>query len=153
MMVHAKNAFHGVGALPHRSRMVRVFVLGGTGSIGTAVVRELAARGHDVTGLARSEASASKFRQYGPAALAADIAAPERWTKALPRLDAVIHMACDFQSDMAAVDRRLLDALLPALAAQPDRPRLVYTGGCWLFGATHGELATEETPFAPLPAF
>src|SRR5437016_5034036 len=31
--------------------------------------------------------------------------------------------------------------------------RLIYTGGCWLFGATGDELATEETPFRPLPAF
>jgi nucleoside-diphosphate-sugar epimerase len=133
--------------------MVRVFVLGGTGSIGAAVVRELVARRHDVIGLARSEASALRLRQHGAASLVGDIASPERWTGSLPRIDAVIHMACDFDSDMVDIDRRLLDELLPALATQPDRPRFIYTGGCWLFGATHGEVATEETPFDPLPAF
>ena len=54
---------------------------------------------------------------------------------------------------MGTTDRRLLDVLLPTLAAQRDPPRLIYTGGCWLFGATGDELATEETPFRPLPAF
>ena len=132
---------------------MRVFVLGGTGSIGGAVVRELVARRHDVIGLARSEASALRLRQHGAASLAGDIASPERWTKTLPRIDAVIHMACDFKSDMAAIDRRLLDVLLPALAAQPVKPRFIYTGGCWLFGATHGKVTTEEAPFDPLPAF
>ena len=132
---------------------MRVFVLGGTGAIGSAVVRELIARRHDVIGLARSEASALRLRQHGAASLAGDIASPERWAETLPRIDAVIHMACDFDSDMADIDRRLLDILLPALAAQPVKPRFIYTGGCWLFGATHGEVATEETPFDPPPAF
>jgi nucleoside-diphosphate-sugar epimerase len=54
---------------------------------------------------------------------------------------------------MAAIDRRLLDVLLPALAVQPNRPRFVYTGGCWLFGAAQREATTEASPFNPLPAF
>src|SRR5438445_5150671 len=132
---------------------MNVLALGGTGVIGSAVVRELVARGHDVVGLARSEASAAKLKQSGAAAVSGDIAAPERWISALPRLDAAIHMACDFASDMQAVDRRLLDALLPALAAQKQRVRFIYTGGCWLFGDTGDEAATEASPFRPLPAF
>ncbi len=132
---------------------MRVLVLGGTGIIGTAVVRELVVRGHDVIGLARSEASAPKLTRSGATPLAGDIAAPERWLSALPRLDAVIHMACDFATDMAAVDQRLLDAPLPALAAQPRRVRLVYTGGGWLLGATPEVAAAEASPFHPLPAF
>src|SRR5437016_9972468 len=122
---------------------LRVLALGGTGVIGTAVVRELVARGHEVVGLVRSDASAARQKQSGATPLAGDIAAPGRWVAALPDLDAVIHMACDFASDMEAVDRRLLDALLPALAAQPRRVRFIYTGGCWLFGAT-GDAAASE---------
>jgi nucleoside-diphosphate-sugar epimerase len=132
---------------------LRVLVLGGTGFIGSAVVREIIARGHEIVGLARSEASATKLRQSGATPLSGDIAAPERWVTALPRVDAVIHMACDFASDMAAVDRCLLDALLPALAAQRHRTRFIYTGGCWLFGATGEGATTEAIPFDPLPAF
>jgi nucleoside-diphosphate-sugar epimerase len=132
---------------------MKVFVLGGTGVIGSAVVRALLERGHDVAGLARSVASADKLRQVGAEVIDGDIATPERWVSALPLCEAVIHLACDFATDMAAVDRRLLDALLPALAAQPQRVRFIYTGGCWLFGATGGEAATEASPFDPLPAF
>jgi nucleoside-diphosphate-sugar epimerase len=132
---------------------VRVLVLGGTGSIGSAVVRELVRCGHDICGLARSDASAAKLAECGATPMAGDIAAPERWAGRLPRLDAVIHAACDFNSDMGAIDRRLLDVLLPSLAAQPKKPRFIYTGGCWLFGATGDDVATEETPLRPLPAF
>jgi nucleoside-diphosphate-sugar epimerase len=132
---------------------VLVFVLGGTGSIGAAVVSELIRRGHEVCALARSEDAATKLRLTGATPVAGDIASPDRWAARLPSLDAVIHAACDFDSDMGAIDRRLLDALLPSLAAQPTRPRLIYTGGCWLFGATGDDVATERTPFDPLPAF
>jgi nucleoside-diphosphate-sugar epimerase len=132
---------------------VRVFVLGGTGLIGSAVARVLVRRGHQLFGLARSDASAAKLDQFGVTAIAGSIGAPEAWVATLPPLDAVVHMACDFDTDMGAVDRRLLDRLLPALAANKQRPRFLYTGGCWLFGATGDDLATEAMPFRPLPAF
>jgi nucleoside-diphosphate-sugar epimerase len=132
---------------------MRVFVLGGTGSIGSAVVRELVARRHDVWALARSETAAARLREGGAAPIAGDMAAPGPWAARLPNLDAVVHAACDFDPGMGETDARLLDALLGALPAQPKRVRFVYTGGCWLFGATGDDVATERTPFHPLPAF
>jgi nucleoside-diphosphate-sugar epimerase len=133
--------------------IVRVFVLGGTGSIGAPMVRELIKRGHDVCSLARSDASAASLVKFGATPIGGDIVSPAPWVASLPQLDAVIHAACDFSSQMSAIDRRLLDVLLPALATQPSKPRFIYTGGCWLFGATGDDIATEETPFCPLPAF
>jgi nucleoside-diphosphate-sugar epimerase len=133
--------------------IVRVFILGGTGSIGSAVVRELVSRGHQVHGLARSDASGKKLSGLGATPLAGDITSPEQWIGSLPRLDAMIHAACDYSTAMGEIDRHLLDVLLPALAAQPNKPRFIITGGCWLFGATGDEVATEQTPFRPLPAF
>ena len=121
--------------------------------IGSAVVRKLIARGHVVLGLARSEASAAKLAGFGATPLRGDIASPEAWTGRLPQLDAVVHAACDVDSDMGVIDRRLLDYLLPALGAQANKPRFITTGGCWLFGATGDAIATEETALDPLPAF
>jgi nucleoside-diphosphate-sugar epimerase len=132
---------------------LRVFVLGGTGSIGSPIVRELIKRGHHVWALARSDASAAKLAEFGATVVAGDIASPERWAAKLPPLDAVVHAACEFSSEMGAIDRRLLGVLLSALAAQRKKPRFIYTGGCWLFGATGDNIVTEETPFRPLPAF
>jgi uncharacterized protein YbjT (DUF2867 family) len=44
---------------------MRVFIAGGTGTIGEAVIKELRRAGHAVTGLARSEASDAKLRALG----------------------------------------------------------------------------------------
>ena len=45
--------------------MSRVFVTGGTGVIGTALVSRLLARGDEVVGLARSEAAAAALQSRG----------------------------------------------------------------------------------------
>lgn len=132
---------------------MRVFVTGGTGVIGSAVVCEFVARGHRVLGLARSDAAAARLAARGAAVMAGDISTPETWVRPLPDVDAVVHLACDFSSDMAAIEQRLLDALLPALATRSGRIRFIYTGGCWLFGATGDAVANESTALCPLPAF
>lgn len=128
---------------------MRVLVLGGTGKIGSHVLRELVRRGHDVVALARSDSSSRKVTELGGTPLAGDIGTPERWIGALPPLEAVIHMA----GVMAEVECRLLDGLLPHLSGGQQKPKFIYTGGCWLFGSTGDAVATEATPFRPLPAF
>jgi nucleoside-diphosphate-sugar epimerase len=132
---------------------MRVFLLGATGTIGSAVLRELVGRGHEVFALARSDASAGKIERQQAVVVRGDIETPETWLPSLPAVDGVIHMACDFGSAMEAIDRHLLDRLLTRLAAQPNKARFLYTGGCWLFGPTGERPATEETPFSPLAAF
>jgi nucleoside-diphosphate-sugar epimerase len=129
---------------------MRVLVLGGTGSIGGPVVRELIRRGHDVVALARSDASARKLAEFGAVPVAGDISTPDQWLGALPPLDGVVHVAATFAADDEATDLRLLQGLLPFLGAMRCRTRFIHTGGCWLFGASDGTVATEDTPYDPL---
>ncbi len=132
---------------------MRVLVLGGTGSIGSPMVRTLVKRGHEVLGIARSEAAAKKLGACGARAIPGNIRRPKEWLGSLPQCDAVIHAACEFEDAMGEIEQHLLDNLLPHLAAPAKNPKFIYTGGCWLFGATGDRVATEMTPFSPLPAF
>jgi nucleoside-diphosphate-sugar epimerase len=127
--------------------------MGGTGFIGSAVVRELIVRGHEILALVRSDASSAVALRLGASVLRGNIENPEDWVPELPPVDAIIHAACDFDGAMAETDRRLLDTILRRLSAQPSKPRFLYTGGNWLFGATGDTVATEASDFAPLPAF
>ncbi len=132
---------------------MRIFLLGATGTIGRAVLHALIARGHEVVALARSETSAGKIAPLGAAVIRGDIGAPAQWLPDLPDVDGAIQMACDFDSAMDETERRLLDGLLPRLAVSPRKVRFIYTGGCWLFGPTGGDVATEESALSPFPAF
>lgn len=133
---------------------MRVLVLGGTGTVGSAIVRALIAAGHEVAGLARSPAAAERLMAAGAEPVAGDLNAPRLWTDAvMDDLDAVVHAACTFADGMGAADDALMDALLPALAATGRRPTLIYTGGCWLWGPSQDREIAETTPFDPLPAF
>lgn len=132
---------------------MKVLILGATGSIGTAVAAEMAAHGHDVLALARSDAADAALTAKGYQTLRGDLLRPAEWASAVRGVDAVIHVAATFDDDMEAVDRALVTALIDAAGA-PDRPiRFIHTGGCWLYGATGDGVATEGTPFEPIPAF
>jgi nucleoside-diphosphate-sugar epimerase len=131
---------------------MRVLVLGGTGSIGGPVVRELIRRGHSVSALARSDVSAARLSSAGAAPIAGDLSTPEQWLKSLPPLDAVIHAAAAFSEGDEKTEAHLLRCVLPFVAAKRRMTRFIYTGGCWLFGMTGGAVTDEDTPFNPLPA-
>nr|WP_272209725.1 NAD-dependent epimerase/dehydratase family protein [Marinicella sp. W31]MDC2875551.1 NAD-dependent epimerase/dehydratase family protein [Marinicella sp. W31] len=132
---------------------MRVFILGGTGSIGTAIVRELRSRSHDVVALCRSEVSEEKIRNLGAIPYRGDMRAPEAWVNDAIDHDAIIQTAATFTEDMGDIDARVVSALLHASANATKTRRLLYTGGCWLYGKTGDEVATEGWPFNPLPAF
>ncbi len=131
----------------------KILVLGATGSICSPVVDVLLARGHEVFGLARSEAAANILRKKGVSVLCGDIRSPEDWLDTAARMDGIAHCAITWSDDMDAVDRRLVEALIEALSSSDAQKSLIYTSGCWNYGATGDTVATEESPFDSLAAF
>jgi hypothetical protein len=78
---------------------------------------------------------------------------PGAWMAAVDDVEAVILAAGGFTPDAAAVEDALLKALLYRLkSAAPDKT-LIYTGGCWLYGATGDRVATEDSPLQPPAAW
>lgn len=120
---------------------MRVPVLGGTGSIGEPLVRELLRASHQVLALTRSAASAGRLTRLDAELLVGDIREPEPRVRRLPAVQGVIHATGTFTDDEARVDRGLPASLLARLGAQRRAPRLLSTGGCWLrserCGRTH----------------
>ena len=132
---------------------MRVFILGGTGSIGTAILQELIARSHSVIALSRSEASDAKIEKLGATKCRGDLRKPANWIKIAIDCDAIVQVATTFGEDMGDVDKHVIDALIEASTRIAQKPRFLYTGGCWLYGETKNEVATEDRLFNPLPAF
>ncbi|WP_428644900.1 SDR family oxidoreductase [Roseibium sp.] len=131
-----------------------VFVTGGTGDIGSAVVKRLAENGASVIGLARSDTAAQKLRELGASAYPGDLRNPESWVGRAAACEAAIHIGATFSKDMGRVDRHSMLALKQAAKHRKQPLKLVYTGGIWLFpSSSEGNAITEKTPFSPLPAF
>ncbi|MTI44188.1 nucleoside-diphosphate-sugar epimerase [Roseibium hamelinense] len=133
---------------------MEVFVTGGTGTIGSAVIKRLVADGASVIGLTRSEQASDALRRKGASAYPGDLKVPEGWAERAAACDAVVHAGATFDAEMAQVDRRAMQALQKAAMLRQTKLRLVYTGGIWLFPAAGPQSPLlQTTAFSPVPAF
>lgn len=126
---------------------MRVFVTGATGWIGSAVVPELLTAGHDVVGLARSDASAEALTAAGALVHRGSLDDVDALRAAAADADGVIHLAFDHAAAVAgdfasaaARDRAAITALGEALAGS-GRPLVIASG---LAGHASGRVVTEE---------
>jgi nucleoside-diphosphate-sugar epimerase len=150
---------------------MRVFVTGATGFIGYAIVKELIGAGHQVTGLARSEASGKKLADAGARVLLGSVEDLDGLRRAAEASDGAIHTAFyhkishipfgmrlqvmlggapsgivqRFVGAAVATDRRALETIGRCFAGT-DRP-LVATFGTLSMKA--GRLATEDDSYDP----
>jgi nucleoside-diphosphate-sugar epimerase len=127
---------------------MRVFVTGGTGLIGSAVVAELLDNGHTVLALARSEKSALAAEEAGAEPLRGSLADLDVLRAGAAEADGVIHLAFanDFSSpDALATAVAEESAALAALGEElvgSDRPLVTCSGT----PAVPGRASTEADP-------
>ncbi len=125
---------------------MRVFVTGASGWIGSATVDELLAAGHEVTGLARSDASAAALQAKGAYVRRGDLDDLASIRAGAQAAEAVIHLANKHDwsdpAGTAAAERAAIATIGDALAGT-SRPFLFASG---VAGLTQGRLATEDDP-------
>ncbi|MFE4056303.1 SDR family oxidoreductase [Streptomyces sp. NPDC059096] len=128
---------------------MRVFVTGASGWIGSATVDELLAAGHEVVGLARSDASAASLDAKGARVHRGDLDDLDSIREGAAASDAVIHLANkhDF-TDPAVSDRaeRAAVQTIGDVLAGSGRPFLLASG---VAGPAPGRMLTEDdrSPF------
>jgi nucleoside-diphosphate-sugar epimerase len=130
---------------------MRVFITGGTGLIGSAVVAELLGHAHTVLALARSDASARAAEAAGAETIRGGIADLDVLRAGAARADGVIHLA--FSNDFSSADavaRSVAEetAALLALGEElvgSDRPLITVSGTPWVPGRTSTEADAVPT--------
>ena len=128
---------------------MRYFVTGASGWIGSAVVAELIEAGHEVVGLARSDASAERVRALGADVHRGELDDLDSLVAGAAASDGVVHLGYnhDFSrmGEAAQTDLAAINAIGGALEGT-DRPLLIASG---TLGLATGRVATEEDSADP----
>jgi nucleoside-diphosphate-sugar epimerase len=130
---------------------MRVFITGATGFIGSRIVPELIGAGHQVLGLARSDAGAQSLAAAGAQIQRGDLEDLESLRNGAAASDAVVHTAFrryqHFRDDWTRfaenceVDKRAIEVIGDVLQGS-SRPFIVTSG----VGVARGRAATEDDP-------
>ena len=123
---------------------MRIFVTGASGWIGSAVVPELLAAGHDVVGLARSDRAAGVVTDLGAEVHRGSLDDVDSLRAGAEKADGVVHLGYhhDFSqmAEAAQLDRRAIETFGDVLAGT-DGPLVVAAG---VLGIGNGAVATER---------
>jgi nucleoside-diphosphate-sugar epimerase len=125
---------------------MRVFVTGASGWIGSATVDELLGAGHEVVGLARSDASAATLAAKGVTVLRGDLDDLDALRRGAATADAVAHLANKHDwanpAESNRAERAAVQTLAEALVGS-DRPFVLAAG---VAGLAQGRPGTEADP-------
>src|SRR6266545_6085840 len=144
---------------------MRVFVAGATGALGTQLIPQLEASGHDVVGMTRSPAKVDALRMLGARPAVADALDPDSVATAVAEAEpeVIVHQLTALSGDMDmrhpdrffAMTNRLrtegTDHLLAAGRAVGIRRFIAQSFTSWPYARTGGPVKTEDDPLDPDP--
>src|SRR4029453_5787395 len=120
---------------------MRIFLTGGSGYVGSAVLDAFVRAGHHVDALVRTPEKAAEVQARGGKPLLGDLASPSSYADAPAAPEGVGPAAIDYSARGPKLDAAALDVLL----APPSRPGrfVAYTSGVWVLG--NCPTPTDET--------
>lgn len=140
----------GFVKLETKSVLMKIFLTGASGYVGSVIAEKLKGKGVEVVGLARNEESEKQLAERRIGTLRGDLRDFETLRKGAAETDAVIHTAFshDFSDydDAVKLDREVIKNFADALA-ETNKP-LIVTSSSAILGDTRGVLADEDFPFA-----
>lgn len=144
----------------HAGRDMKAIVTGGAGFLGTALVRQLRARGDEVTTLVRNPARSDALRELGCTVIEADLGTMpvDRLAATMDGASALFHLAGSYRVGIPASEHApMFAANVVATRATLDAARTagvarsVYASTVNVFGDTHARVV-DETYVRPQPA-
>lgn len=126
---------------------MRIFLTGGSGYIGSAVLDAFVRAGHRVDALVRNSEKAALVQGRGAVPVLGDLAEPATYADAAAAADGMVHAALEEPARRAEVDAAALDAFLAP--AKPAGRFIIYTSGCWVLGPSP-EPADESAGVNPI---
>ena len=124
---------------------MRVFLTGGTGYVGAAVLDSLVRGGHRVDALVRHSEAAARVQARGATPVLGDLMKPATWRDAAAAADGAVHCAAEYGPRAREFDRAAVDTL----TALPPNRFLVYTSGIWVLGPAPAPV-DETAPVNPI---
>jgi nucleoside-diphosphate-sugar epimerase len=122
---------------------MKVALTGATGFIGSHVLAELQAHGHDVTAIVRSEEQADSVEAKGAIPAVIDLSDRAAVVRLLREADAAIHTASPGDETSANLDSAVVDAVVDGFAGTGKT--YIQIGGLWVYGDNTS--ITEESPY------
>jgi nucleoside-diphosphate-sugar epimerase len=124
---------------------MQVALTGGTGFIGSHILTELQAHGHQVTALVRDDAQADTVAARGATPAVVDLYDRPAVAKLLADADGAVHTASPGDAASANLDAAVVDAAIDAFGIT-GKP-YVHVSGLWIYGSNPS--ITEDSPRNP----
>lgn len=131
--------------------IMKVFVTGGTGYIGSHVARASRRHGHQTYALIRDPRKAPNLERFEIIPVIGNLDAPESFQQILATSDAVIHCAMEWTERGPELDHLAIRTILETSNKIGNPHILIYTSGVWIYGSTGPNIVDEDSPIHPLP--